>query len=204
MDRSRRKTNPNKFNENKTLKKRNKVKWNFSNHYKKTRSELKEIHRKIASKRKIMHEILANSTLEQGNDIKVETMNYKELQRNNFGKRLGLKAPSMFLTILDRKLKYQGKELLKVNTWTVKASQYNPFDDIYIKKPLSQRWQILSNDIKIQRDVFSAWLIKNVKDDLQTVDRQKCLNSFEKFYSLYKIEENRLSKCIGLISSMGF
>ena len=29
MDRSRRKTNPNKFNENKTLKKRNKVKWNF-------------------------------------------------------------------------------------------------------------------------------------------------------------------------------
>jgi len=204
MDRSKRKTNPNKFNEDGTYKKGNKDKWTFSNHYKQTRSELKEIQRKIASKRKIEHEILTNAILEQGNIIKVETMNYKGLQKGKFGKRLSLKSPSMFLTILNRKLKYQDKELLKVNTWTVKASQYNPFDNTYTKKNLFQRWQILSDEIKIQRDIFSAWLIKNVKDDLQKIDRQRCLDSFEKFYDLYQIEENRLKQCSGLISSMGF
>lgn len=204
MDRSKRTTNPNKFNDNKTIKKDNKEKWIFSNHYKQIRSELKEIQRKIASKRKQEHEILSNIVLEQGNIIKVETMNYKGLQKGKFGKRLGIKAPSMFLTILDRKLKYQDKQLLKINTWTVKASQYDPFSDTYIKKSLSQRWHNLANGIKIQRDIFSAWLIKNVKENLREVDRQKCLNNFDKFYSLYQIEENRLNQCSGLISSMGF
>jgi hypothetical protein len=204
IDRSKRKTNPNKYNDNGTINMKNKDKWIFSNYYKKIRSQLKEIQRKIASKRKIEHEKLSNIILEQGNIIKVETMNYKGLQKTKFGKRLGLKAPSMFLTILNRKLKYQDKGLIKVNTWTVKASQYNPFDNTYIKKPLSQRWQILSNGTKIQRDIFSAWLIKNVKDDLQKVDKQKCLDNFDKFYSLYQIEENRLNQCSELISSMGF
>lgn len=204
MDRSKRATNPSKFAENGTFKKENKDQWMFSNHYKKVRSELKEIQRKVASKRKIEHEVLANSVLEQGNTVKVEKMNYKGLQKGRYGKRLGLKAPSMFLTILERKLKYQGKELLKVNTWAVKASQYNPMDDTYTKKSLSERWQILSSGIKVQRDIFSAWLIKNVKDDLQKVDRQKCLDSFEKFHWVYQIEANRLSQCSGLISTMGF
>lgn len=204
MDRSKRATNPNKFKENGTVDKNNKDKWMFSNHYKKARSQLKEIQRKIASKRKIEHEILSNTILEQGNIVKVETMNYRGLQKGKFGKRLGLKAPSMFLSILDRKLKYQDKQLLKVNTWTVKASQYNPFDNTYIKKPLSQRWQDLGNEIKIQRDIFSAWLIKNVCSNLEEIDRQKCLNSFSEFYQLYQIEENRLGQCDGLISSMGF
>jgi len=204
MDRSRRSTNPNKFKENGTINKDNKDKWIYSNHYKKVRSQLKEIQRRIASKRKLEHEVLSNKILEQGNIVKVETMNYKGLQKGKFGKRLGIKAPSMFLSILDRKLKYQEKQLLKVNTWTVKASQYNPFDDTYKKKPLSKRWHELDNGIKIQRDIFSAWLIKNVKDNLQEIDRQKCLNSFDKFYGLYQIEENRLSQCSGLISSMGF
>jgi len=204
MDRSKRATNPNKYKENGTIDKDNKDRWIFSNHYKKIRSQLKEIQRKIASKRKIEHEKLANTILEQGNIIKVETMNYKGLQKGKFGKRLGIKAPSMFLNILDRKLKYQDKQLIKVNTWTVKASQYNPFDDTYTKKLLSQRWHDLGNEIKIQRDIFSAWLIKNVKDNLQEIDRQKCLDTFEKFYSLYQIEENRLRQYSGLISSMSF
>ena len=204
MARSKRATNPNKFEENGTLKKGNKAKWLFSKRYKKLRSQLKEIQRKIAAKRKLEHEKLANTILEQGNVIKVETMNYKGLQKGRFGKRIGLKAPSMFLDILARKLKYQGKQLLKVNTWTVKASQYNPFDNTYTKKALADRWQILGAGIKIQRDIFSAWLIKNVKANLQEIDRQKCLASFETFYDLYKIEENRLRQCKGLISSMGF
>lgn len=99
-------------------------------------------------------------------------MNYKGIQCN-FGKSLANKAPAMFLTILDNKLKWQGKELIKINTSKVKASQYNHFDGSYTKKPLSQRWNYFG-DMKIQRDLYSAFLIMNVEDNLKEVDQDKC------------------------------
>jgi 5,10-methylene-tetrahydrofolate dehydrogenase/methenyl tetrahydrofolate cyclohydrolase len=131
-------------------------------------------------------------------------MNYIGLQKGKFGKQILLKSPSMFLDILNRKLSYQDLSLIKINTWTVKASQYNPYDNTYKKKSLSNRWHQWNKDIKIQRDIFSAWLIKNVDDSLEKVDRQKCLDEFKQFYSNYLIEENRLRQCNNLISSMGF
>lgn len=204
LDRQRRANNPNKYNENGTINTKNKDKWKFSNKYRRTRNKLRELQRKLAAKRKLEHEKLANIILQQGNNVKVETMNYKGLQQSKFGKRLGLKAPSMFLEILNRKLKYQKKELIKINTWKVKASQYNPYDDTYKKKSLSQRWQQWNENIKIQRDIFSAWLIKNVDDTLEKIDRQKCLDEFNQFYTNYLIEENRLKQCNNLISSIGF
>lgn len=56
-----------------------------------------------------------------------------------FGKSIGNRAPAMLLTILDRKLHYYGKELIKMNTWKAKASQYNHYTGEYKKKSLSKR-----------------------------------------------------------------
>jgi len=204
LDRQRRANNPNKYNENGTIKTKNKDRWVFSNGYIKTKNKLNDIQRKLAAKRKTEHEILANIVLEKGNNIKAENMNYIGLQKGKFGKQILLKSPSMFLDILNRKLSYQDLSLIKINTWTVKASQYNPYDNTYKKKSLSNRWHQWNKDIKIQRDIFSAWLIKNVDDSLEKVDRQKCLDEFKQFYSNYLIEENRLRQCNNLISSMGF
>lgn len=91
----------------------------------------------MAAKRKMMHNKTANRLLLLGNAPYIEQMNYKGLQRGWFGKRIGHKAPSMFLTILEKKLSYQGKKILYVNTWKVKASQYDPHSDQYQKKRLS-------------------------------------------------------------------
>ena len=49
----------------------------------------------------------------------------------------------MLLTIIDRKLKYYDRQLIKIDTYSVKASQYNHFDETYTKKKLSERWNIL-------------------------------------------------------------
>ncbi|MCM3727662.1 transposase [Neobacillus cucumis] len=108
MDRSRRATNPNRYNENGTTKKGNRDKWIRSKHYWKQLFKLKEICRKIASVRKIMHNKLANTILNMGNQVYCEKMNYKGLQKTKFGKRIGYKAPSMFLSIVNKKLSYQG------------------------------------------------------------------------------------------------
>ncbi|TXK87074.1 transposase, partial [Parageobacillus sp. SY1] len=69
LDRQRRANNPHKYNENRTIKKNN-LKWIWSKNYIKTKSQLAELQRKLAEKRKQDHNKLANWILSLGDDIK--------------------------------------------------------------------------------------------------------------------------------------
>ena len=143
-----------------------------------------------------------------GNKVYVEKMNFAGLQKRakdtekndkgkfkkkkRFGKSLANKAPSMLLTIIDRKLGYYGEKLIEINTFKAKASQFNHFDRTYTKKTLSQRWDDF-NGIRIQRDLYSAFLIMNISDDLKNFNMDKCNERFENFYRLHNIEVARLT-----------
>ena len=210
MDRSRRVTNPNNYNEDGTIKKQGnkKVEWIKSNHYIKYQNELKELYRKQADIRKYQHECLANYIISLGNKVYVEKMNFTGLQKRSkntekndkgkfkkkkrFGKSLANKAPSMLLTIIDRKLGYYGEKLIEINTLEAKASRFNHFDRRYTKKTISQRWDNF-NGIRIQRDLYSAFLIMNISDDLKNFNMDKCNERFENFYRLHNIEVDRLT-----------
>ncbi|MBU9917212.1 MAG: hypothetical protein KTQ14_01770 [Fusobacteriaceae bacterium] len=113
-------------------------------------------------------------------------------KKKRFGKSLANKAPSMLLTIIDRKLKYQDRVLNKIDTYSVKASQYNHIDGEYKKKKLSERWNYFG-DTKVQRDMYSAFLIMNVDNDLKGINQQKCNERFENFLTLHNIEVERLT-----------
>ena len=215
MDRSRRAINPQNFNFDGTVKR--KVKWLRSKHYVKYVYKLKEICRKQADIRKYQHECLANYIISLGNKIYVEDMNFKGLQKRTkntekndkgkfkrkkrFGKSIADKAPAMLLTIIDRKLKYCNEHLIRINTYKAKASQFNHFEQSYNKKKLSQKWNDF-NGIKVQRDMYSAFLIMNVKEDLSTFDTDKCNERFKNFYELHNKEIERLTG-IKNLSSMG-
>lgn len=111
MDRSRRATNPDHYNEDGTIKKQGnkKVVWNQSNHYIKYQKELKELYRKQSDIRKYQHECLANYIISLGNKVYVEKMNFAGLQKRaknteknekgkfkrkkRYGKSLANKAP---------------------------------------------------------------------------------------------------------------
>lgn len=230
MDRSRRMNNPNKYNDNGTINIHNKDKWIYSNHYIKIKNKRKELYRKQSEIRKQSHNILANYLLNLGNEFYVEQMNYKGLQsrskkttinektkkynkKKRFGKSLANKSPSMFLTILDNKLKWNNTKLNKINTAKVKASQYNHIEDKYIKKKLNERWNYFiindsdnnnNKEIKIQRDLYSAFLIMNVKNNLKEIDRELCFNTFDKFKTLHDNEILRIQHSNNRkISSMG-
>ena len=140
MDRSKRSTNPDNYNEDGTIKKQGnkKVIWNKSNHYIKYQNELRELYRKQAAIRKYQHECLANYIISLGNKVYVEKMNFAGLQKRTkktekndkgkikrkkrFGKSLANKAPTMLLTIINRKLGYYGEQLIKIDTSEAKAS----------------------------------------------------------------------------------
>ncbi|MER2060747.1 MAG: RNA-guided endonuclease TnpB family protein, partial [Niallia sp.] len=89
-------------------------------------------------------------------------------------------------------------------TYKVRASQYNHFTDVHNKKELSDRW---NNDINLQRDLYSSFLIMNVKNNLNEIDRNLCFTTYSVFKELHDIELNRLNKLKmngeKLISSMG-
>ena len=122
-------------------------------------------------------------------EISEKTGKFKKKKR--FGKSLANRAPAMLTTIIDRKLKYFDSMLFEINTYKAKASQFNHFDGTYNKKSLSQRWNDFDG-IKIQRDMYSAFLIMNINNDLESFDIDKCNNRFDNFKKLHDIEVNRL------------
>ena len=211
MDRSKRKTNPNNFNEDGTIKKGIKLEWSYSKKYIKAKNKLKDLYRKQADIREQDHNILTNEILKNGNIIYVEEMNFKALQnrskktekndkgkfkkKKRFGKSLANKAPSKFLTILENKLKAKGGLYIEINTREAKASQYNHLNHQYNKKKLSQRWNDLEYNgeiVKIQRDCYSAYLIQNTNDDLKTFNDGNCKSKFDNFIIMHNSEINRL------------
>ncbi len=221
LDRQRRANNPNKYNADGTINIENKEKWKKSKSYLKTQLKLANIQRKIADKRKQSHNILANSILEIGTIVKVENMSFKGLQKRSkkteisektgkfkkkkrFGKSLSNRAPALLIEIINRKLEYIGKNIIKIDTFKVKASQLNHSTNEYEKKSLSKRWvEILGN--KIQRDLYSAFLIKNVKENLEEVNIEKAKKEFKNFLKLHNEEIERIKKGnVKTLKCMGF
>lgn len=207
MDRSRRSTNPQNYNDNGTVKKGYK-KWNYSNRYLKLKYKRKELFRKIASIRKQTHEQTANNILSLGLDVRVETMRFQSLQKRakktihnkkngkinkkkRFGKSIANYAPAMLLEIINRKLKYQNLDLKKIDTYSVKASQLDHTTGECTKKFLSNRWNNIDDKL-IQRDLYSAFLIQNTNKTLDVVDIDLCNLKFDNFVKLHDIEIQRL------------
>lgn len=209
LERSRKAMNPDNYNENGTVKKgqyvikengkkrKVKLRWKHSKKYKRKVFELKNLYRLKAIHIKSEHCKLANIILSLGDEIYVETMNFKGLEKKakettvnektgkfnskkRYGKSLGNKAPAMLITIIEQKLSYQGKTIKKVNTQTFKASQYHHVDDVHIKKELKQRWNVIDGK-NIQRDLYSAFLLMNSKATLKETDKEACNKNFEQF-----------------------
>jgi putative transposase len=210
LDRMRRANNPNKFNDDGTINQLNREKWIHSENYKKTRKELAEMSRKATDKRRLAHNQLANHILTLGLDIRVETMNFKGLQakskktevsektgrfkrKKRFGKSLANRAPSMLLSIIDNKLKYCGLSLKRIDTAKVKASQFEHFTQTYVKKKLSKRWNHFEQG-DVQRDLYSAFLIMNTKDNLHEVDVGRANKMWNNFFNKHEQEMERIKQ----------
>lgn len=218
MDRSKRATNPDNFNDDGTIKRGVKLSWNFSNNYKRTRGKLRELYRKQAAVRKLEHEILANKIIEMGDNFYVEKMDFSELakraeetekwsngkykSKKRYGKSIGNRAPAMLIEIINRKLLSYEKELKKIDTVSVRASQFNHKTGEFVKKPLSTRWNDIDGD-KVQRDLYSAFLIENVTEDMKSIDIDKCNERYSTFLEKHNELIDSMKDKYHLPTSMG-
>ncbi|PNX45778.1 MAG: hypothetical protein BV456_13165 [Thermoplasmata archaeon M8B2D] len=164
MDRSRRITNKDNYDEKKRVKSNVHV-WVMSNRYKKQRFKLAEAHRKLKEYRKRLHGRLSNELLKLGNIFKTEKISYKRWQKI-FGKSINFRAPSMFIKQLKRKAENAGGRMEEFSTQKTCLSQVCHNCSTKHKKPLWQRWHECSCKIpRVQRDLYSAYLSYHVEDN---------------------------------------
>lgn len=209
LDRSRRATNPDNFNEDGTIKKGKKLVWKKSNNYKKLQASLKEVMRKQAAKRKLSHINLANRYISYGNVFNIEKVmskswgarakktTYKKDGRPNrkkrYGKTIAHCAPSMFKTILENKVKALGGV---VNTIPCGQgnTQFDFTDCTFRKIGLGQRKKKLSNGRIHSRDLMSAFNLMHVvnykssEKSVANYDIQSMKKHYNKYVMLEKVE----------------
>lgn len=121
LDRKRRMANPNKYNEDGTIKRGNHDKWVETNNYIKDKNKLHELQRKSATKKKIVQLKYINKLISEGNKLIIEDNDIagwakrkketevkedgKYASKKRFGKSIASSAPSQFLTLLTNKFK---------------------------------------------------------------------------------------------------
>lgn len=208
MDASRRSMNPENFRSDGTVKTK-RYRWKNSKHYMKLLGQARELQRKNADIRRYSHYCLANEVLRMGSEVYVENMDFRALQRRKkkteknekgqfkkkkrFGKSLANKAPAMFLMILNNKLRNRcGTQLYKVDKWKFRASQYDHLSQRFTKKALGERRHVLANGDRLQRDLYSAFLIMNADETLKNIDQQRCDAHYEWFKELHDREIVRI------------
>ena len=120
-----------------------------------------------------------------------KTSRYKKKKR--FGKSISIHAPSQLVGKIKRRLAYFGGSLLEIKTTKMKASQYNHITGEYMSSDLNKRWKELAPDLCVQRDLYSAFLLFNVKDE-ETIDDELCMQTFDNFYNSHNRLINELKQ----------
>ena len=200
MDRSRRATNPQNYNDDGTVKKGRKT-WIYSNHYKKLKTKYSELCRINAINRQLAINEDANHLRSLGDVFITEPKNAGKLMRRakettvnskgkfnrkkRFGKSIKNRCPSGFQTAVEQKFKVSGGIYIEVSN-DYRASQYDHTIDDYIKKKLSERMYKLQDGTEVQRDWYSSFLLYCYDYRTKGIDKNKCISEFDKCYSKEK------------------
>ena len=210
-----------------------KLKWTVSNNCKRLKRKRKSLFRKMAATSLQSHRKMINEMLEDVRTLTIEPMNFKALQRRakntersdkptetqtkngevktihkykkkkRFGYSLSLHSPGNFQRELLRKCELYDIEVREISTSEFKASQFNHDTSAYEKVKLSQRSKVVAGE-SVQRDLYSAFLIKNSDVSLTTPDVKKCRKGYKKFVKfqnelIYKMKQSGKSNksCFG-------
>lgn len=109
----------------------------------------------------------------------------------------------MLIGILKQKLLSLGLDgVCEVSTY-VRASQFNHITGEYQEKPLGQRWNEMPDGKRIQRDLYSAFLLQHMNEARDGFDIDALNHDYEDFVKLHDDVIHQLQNAPKTISSMG-
>lgn len=184
FDRQLRINNLDYFNDNGTFKKGARVR--HTQNMRKTQGQLAVMDRKTAVRKRNRSEQIANRILLTGNIYLTEPANRAEIAQNKFGKSIAETAPSQVMAAVKRKAAYfPTARYIDVDSYKVKASQFNHVTGKSEKKDLYTRHEII-NGQPVQRDLYSAFILKNVGPDVKGVYSEIDADAMKKQYPYFK------------------
>lgn len=211
MERSRRINNPNNFNPDKTAIK-GKREWVKTENYKELKGRDEKLNRNKTIITKVSHAELVKYIMKYAHNVVIEPMNFpalakrstksstrtvevdgKQVERENSKKRyggsIGKKSPALFINILKKAVEEVGGSYILADTWSTRASQYNHQTNEYVKKDRSTRWNdnlyYMGEEVKIQRDLYSAFLLSNLDVKTKVISQRMCEIGFDDFVILH-------------------
>lgn len=127
-------------------------------------------------------------------DEKTSVIKGKEIhkfkKKKRFGKSILKRSPGLRQKDLEDKCKKYGCKIKYVER-DFRASQFNHITGEYEKHKLSERTKLIGKT-RVQRDLYSAFLLKNAKRGNKNVDVKKCNEDFKHFLD----EQEKLVKVI--------
>lgn len=233
IDNSKRASNPDNYNADGTVK-RGKHKWEYTKSCLRKMRKLKVLYRKKSAAIRQSHEKLVNLLIQNANHFFVENMNYAVLgkrskttgrqdhtsevrdkrgrikqvrkfkRKKRFGKSLNNRAPALFLTVLSMKCKQYGLEYTEAITRDFKASQLDHTTGVYTPSHLNQRFKVIGGHA-VQRDLYSAFLLRNSAADGSHANLRLCKITFPAFLDMHDKEINDLiSNGVSMKQCFGF
>ena len=214
IDKSLRMSNPSLYDETSKVIKGSKGKFKKSKHCKYLDRKRRVLYRKKKAYTLCKHNESLNKIIKDSKIIKIEDMDFKKLakrsknlerqdkpsiingkevykfkKKKRFGNSITDRSPGLYKKRLEQKCKQYEVNLKILDTIKVKASQYEHDKDEYIKHKLSERTKLIDNNI-VQRDLYSAFLIKNTINN--QIDKDKCKKEFKLFLKNQDLEVKRL------------
>lgn len=190
LERSRRRMNPDKYLADGRIQEGSGL-WKFSRKYQKARLAYRELCRKQRVLQREQQFLLARRVASMGGRFYIEGTDFLKL-----GKRkpnsLGMQgsSPGTFLRILMQKLWQQKKEAAWIQPFVLKASGFNHHTGTYQKMPQRKSWRVIDGQ-KVDKKLYSAFLLSNVTESQEAFDLEKC---GERFPAFLKLQEECLER----------
>jgi hypothetical protein len=98
-----------------------------------------------------------------------------------------------------------GGNVIKVDTFETKASQFDHTDESYTKKKLSERMAHLSSGEVVQRDLYSAFLLEHIDTETLKYNIEALKAAFPAFLKMHENTKKRLQEAESYLpASVGF
>lgn len=198
MDRSRRASNPQNYNEDGTIR-AGRTKWVYSSRYRKLKEKSAELSRICAENRKYACNENVNHLRSLGDTVIIEEKNAARLarkakpgsldkngkpaRRKRFGRSVASRCPGYFQKRLKDVFTATGGTYIEVSR-SYRASQYDHTADEYIPKGLSQRMYRVQDGTLVQRDWYSSFLLYCYDQQTGAINKERCGNSFSHYYDM--------------------
>ncbi|QIR15090.1 hypothetical protein [Shewanella aestuarii] len=121
---------------------------------------------------------------------------------------IGASAPGQLIATLKHKAENADGQLIEINTWKARLSQYDHVLDSYTKKSLNERTHKVGgkDDDIVQRDLYSAYLAMCIDEKKHLVSRTDAIEHWSSVrHSLEAavIQAIEMASCRAMPASLG-